>query len=247
MSTVSICLAYYRNAGMLREQYRVWASYPEALKAQVEIIVGDDGSMERAELVERPAGLPPVRIFRLCEVADPMTPPWRQDAIRNRAVDLAQGPWLFLSDIDHVLPAESFRRLLELTAQSDAVYSFQRLDAPDLTPKKDAHGNLHPHPNTYAMTKARYWQLGGYDEDLCGIYGTDGPYRRRLLDTVPLVHLDDVPIIRYPREVIPDASTRSRADRDNARRPGYVTQKLSQKALLKLPPKVLSIPWELVA
>lgn len=242
---LSICLAYYRNAGMLQEQYRVWAGYPDDLKAQIEIVIGDDSSPERVEDVPRPDGLPALTLFRLGEVADPLTPPWRQDAIRNRAAELARGPWLFLSDMDHVLPEASLRALLTRTDR-DVVYGFQRLDAPDLTPKRDAKGNLHPHPNTYAMTKVRYWQLGGMEEEFCGIYGTDGWYRRKLLECAPYVHLSDVPIVRYPREVIPDASTRSREDRDRARKPGAVQRRVAEKMEQRLPPQVLSVPWVLV-
>jgi hypothetical protein len=239
--SLSFCLAYYRNPGMLAEQFRIWASYPDELKAQIEIIVGDDGSPERADAVPRPDGLPPLRIFRLKDAPDPETPPWRQDAIRNRAAYMANGPWLFLTDMDHVLPAESLRKLLLLCERGDLAYTFHRLDAPDLKPKLDARGNIHPHPNTFAMTKARYWRIGGYDEEFCGIYGTDGWFRRRTLDSGSNVHLDDVPIVRYSREVIPDASTRT--DREAARRRGYVQGRISDKVANKEPLQVLTVEF----
>jgi hypothetical protein len=232
---------------MLVEQYRVWSSYPEDLTRQVEIVIGDDSSPERIEDVPRPTGLPPLTLFRLADVEDAQTPPWRQDAIRNRAVDLARGPWLFLSDMDHVLPAESLRAVLALTAGEDRVYGFQRLDAPHLMPKRDAQGNLHPHPNTYAMTKARYLALGGYDEEFCGTYGTDGYYRRKVLTDAPYVHLEKVHIVRYSRDVIADASTPTREARDQARQPGVVQRRLVEKAEQKIAPITLSIPWERVA
>lgn len=241
MIALSICLAYYRNAGMLAEQYRVWAGYPDDLKARVEAIVIDDSSPEPAIDVPRPDGLPALTLGRLADVADPMTPPWRQDAARNRAAHEAAGSWLFLSDMDHVLPADSLRALLQrCDFGTDVAYSFQRLDAPDLTPKRDKDGNLHPHPNTYAMLKARYWSVGGYDEEYCGIYGTDGPFRRRLLDQSTLVHLGNVPIIRYPREVIPDASTR--VDRNQFRNNPLVQKRIVEKR--NEPALVLSIPWQ---
>lgn len=243
--TLSICLAYYRNAGMLAEQFRVWAAYPEDLKRQVEVLIVDDGSPEPAHAVPRPDGLPPILIGRFAPTADPTTPPWRQDAARNWTAHLATGEWLFLSDMDHVLPAESLRALLARIADGrDQVYSFHRIDAPHLTPKLDKYGRLHPHPNTYAMTKARYWALGGYEEDVLGIYGTDGYYRRKLLDQVALVHLDAIPIVRYSRDVIPDASTRT--DRDRFRANGKVQQVLADKASKRLPPSVLTIPCDVM-
>lgn len=227
---------------MLAEQFRVWAGYPEDLKSQIEVLVVDDGSPEPAGDVPRPDGLPALRIGRLTDTADPMTPPWRQDACRNRAAHHAVGEWLFLTDMDHVLPADSLRALLGyISSGSDVVYMFDRLDAPHLKPKKDNRGERHPHPNSFAMRRDRYWMLGGYDEDLCGVYGTDGPFRRRVDALSRVEQLWDVPIIRYPREVIPDASTRT--DREQFRNRGQVLRTISDKAMQKLGPVSLSIPW----
>lgn len=243
MIALSICYAYYRNGGMLAEQFRVWSAYPEDVKSRVEVVVIDDGSPEPAVDVPRPAGLPALTIGRLADVADPFTPPWRQDAARNRAAHEAVGPWLFLSDMDHVLPAESLRALLAICATApDVAYTFGRLDAPHLIPKRDKRGQLHPHPNTYAMQKARYWRVGGYDEDFCGIYGTDGPFRGRLLRQTTIVHLADVPIVRYPREVIPDASTR--ADRARFKDNAVVQLRMAEKARTSAPPTTLVLPWQ---
>lgn len=240
MIRLSIGLAFYRNQGMLAHQFGVWAGYPYALKAQTEVLVVDDGSPEPAKTVPKPDGLPALTLAEFPQTKTPEVPPWRQDAARNWAAFHARGDWLFLSDMDHVLPADSLRRVFDLIASSpDRVYSFHRLDAPTLTPKRDKLGNLHPHPNTYLMTQARYRQLGGYDEDVLGIYGTDGYYRRKLLTQVELVQLD-IPIIRFPREVITDASTRT--DRNQFRDNGRVQRVLAEKAAKHLPPTVLSVP-----
>lgn len=244
MITLSICLAFYRNQGMLARQFEVWSAYQDDLKSRVEVVVIDDSSPEPAVDVPRPAGLPALTVGRLSDVADPFTPPWRQDAARNRAAHEAAGRWLFLSDMDHVLPADSLRALLALCdADRDQVYSFHRLDAPDLTPKRDKQGNLHPHPNTYAMRKSRYWAIGGFDEEFCGIYGTDGYWRRNLLNQTSIVQLDDIPIVRYPREVIPDASTR--VDRNQFRNNQHVQRRIAEKRETREPAKVLWVPWQL--
>lgn len=240
MIAVTLCFAYYRNSAMLSEQFRVWAGYPRELKSQIEVIVIDDGSPEPAISVPRPEGLPSLTIGRLADVDDPFRPPWRQDAARNRAAYEARGAWLFLSDMDHILPADSLQALIDrCVAGPDVAYTFLRLDAPTLEPKIK-NGARHPHPNTYAMRKQRYWMVGGYDEDLCGLYGTDGPFRRRLREQSSIVHLDDVPIVRYPREVIADASTR--IDRAELRRQQAVESQRQIKRGGGL--TVLSIPWQ---
>jgi glycosyltransferase involved in cell wall biosynthesis len=239
---LSFVLPYYGNPGMLREQFRVWASYPARQKAQIEIVLVDDGSPEPedAARVARPMNLPFLRIYRVLEDR-----PWHQHAARNLGAREAIGPWLFLTDMDHVLPPASLAALLA-RLNYDVVYTFPRLDAPDLTPKlKD--GLPHPHPNTFALTKRRYWEVGGYDEDCVG-YGTDGFFRERLLRDRPAVHAYDVPIIRYAREVIPDASTRT-LPRKEGRDPEQRARNralLAQKAHDGRGPTVLNFPWERV-
>lgn len=240
---LSLVYPYYRNPTMLAAQFRVWAGYADAAKAQIEIVVVDDGSpdTEAAATVSRPDGLPPFRLYRVLEDR-----PWHQHGARNLGAREAAGNWLFLSDMDHVLPADSLTKLLALP-DLDRVYTFARLDAPDLTPKL-LHGRPHPHPNTFCLKKARYWSIGGYDEDLTG-YGTDWAFRQQLGETT---HLSDVPVIRYPREVIADASTRSgatdpKAFRDAARRTNECRQIVRRKQAAGLPPKVLDFPWERVA
>lgn len=231
MTELSLIFPFYRNCSMLAHQYATWAAYPPDLKARIETILVDDGSPEPAIEVERPEGLPPLRIYRHLEDR-----PWCQHAARNRGAWEAEGEWLFLSDIDHVLPAESLRRILD----APRPMKFRRLDAPDLQPKMK-NGQEHPHPNTFLVERDHYWQVGGYDEALNGIYATDGEFVRKL----GVLPVSGIPIVRYAREVIADAST-STLDRDSYR------DKPRQKAIWKdkeakgLPPDSLTIPCERV-
>lgn len=201
MRRLSMVFPYYMNPGMLEYQYAIWSEYPEHLKQRIEIVLVDDGSPSPAVEVERPQGLPPLRIYRALE-----DQPWHQHAARNLGAYQAVGPWLFLTDMDHVLPAESLEDLLRIENKRHA-YTFARLDMPDLTPTLGKEGEPKPHPNTFAMTRDLFWQVGGYDEDYCGVYGTDGLFRQRLWAKAQQVHLEGVPIFRFPRTVIPDAST----------------------------------------
>lgn len=168
MRALSICIPYYRNPGMLAEQYRVWSGYPDALKSRVEVVLVDDGSPDEAALdVPRPDGLPDLRIYRVMEDR-----PWHQHGARNLAADRAGHPWLLLTDMDHVLPAASLAALLDVKEKA-AIYTLARLDAPHMRPMLGKDGRPKPHPNSFAMTRDLYWRIGGYDERLCGVYGTD--------------------------------------------------------------------------
>lgn len=244
---LTLGMPYYKNPAMLAEHYRVWAEYPEALKADVRIVLVDDGSPQPALDVPRPDGLPDYRIYRVL-----VDKPWHQHGARNLAATVAETPWLLLTDMDHVVPAHTMTALLALLARADrqTVYTFARVDAPHGRPTLNDHGEKKPHVNTFAIAKAHYWHIGGYDEDCLG-YGTDGYFRARMKAASRMKHLEDLEIIRYPREVISDASSFQegldpRAFRNAGRRTEETRRRMERKAALKLGPTTLAFPWERV-
>ena len=241
---LAVVMPYYRNPGMLAEQYRVWAQCPEAAKAQVELVLVDDGSPDPALDVPRPEGLPALRIYRVLEDR-----PWHQHGARNLGAHQATAPWLFLTDIDHVLPAQTLDPLLALLplAPPETVYTFGRRDAPDLRMTLNDRGEPKPHPNTFAMQKAWFWKVGGYDEDCVG-YGTDAYFRTRLKASTRLRHLEHLYIVRYPREVIADANSSPpgvdpKVFRNRGRRGPETQRRLAHKRKHHLGPRVLDFPW----
>lgn len=207
MRSITLVYAYYDNPGMLARQYREWATYPAWERSRVRVVVVDDASpLWPAFDVPRLGMLPNLQILRVLKDV-----PWHQDGARNLGAHVAEDGWLFLSDIDHVLPLASLQAMFRKVGDTKAFYTFDRLtaspDCDEWLPMLDGNGNPKPHPNSYAMTRELYWKAGGYDEDFCGVYGTDGAFRKQLLQVGYHRHLAGVPIVRYPREVIPDAST----------------------------------------
>ena len=102
-----------------------------------------------------------------------------------------------------------------------------------------------PHPNTFAMSRLIWDRVGGYDEDFCGFYGTDSMFRSRLgeIRMAP----ESAFIVRYPREVIPDASTTT-LDRNASRRyaeRAAVHAKKAREGRAGIP-TTLNFPWERV-
>jgi hypothetical protein len=247
VTRLTFAIPYYKNPAMLAHQYATWAAYPEAVKSQIEIVLVDDGSPEPAAGVPRPEGIPPLRIYRVLDDI-----PWHQHGARNLAAKEASGPWMLLTDMDHVMPAKSLASVLDMieSANPESVFTFRRVDAPKMTPTLDRYGHLKPHVNTFVLTKEKFWNTGGYDEDCVG-YGTDSYFRRRLLAKQPAVHLDTIPIVRYPREVIADASTSEpgvdpKVLRDRGRRTSETKQIIARKIEKREPIKVLAFPWERV-
>ena len=103
-----------------------------------------------------------------------------------------------------------------------------------------------PHPNSFVVTRDLYWQIGGYDEDYCGLYGTDRLFRERAFSIGHRGHLS-IPLVRYWRDLVPDASTRT-LPRKEGRDPGAKARVLAEKAARGDAERVrvLDFPWERV-
>jgi predicted glycosyltransferase involved in capsule biosynthesis len=127
---------------------------------------------------------------------------WNQDAARNIAVEESDTQWLLLTDMDHIVSLDAWKRVLDRKLNKMLVYRFSRTTLePNLkeTPYK-------PHPNSWLMTRRIYDLVGGYDERFAGHYGTDAEFRDRVVQAAVVEMLDEH-LIRVPRETIPDAST----------------------------------------
>ena len=210
---ISLVFAYYENPSMLELQWREIAKYPASVKKKLEVLIVDDGSPTRPAVdVARPRNLPRLSIFRIDRDLR-----WNQDAARNIGAYEAQSPWLLLTDIDHVVPAETLSHLIGLKKDPSVFYTFSRI--------KFATGEKRePHPNSYFMTKDLYWAIGGHDEDYAGIYGKDFLFRKRAHRHTSEVVLHDAPLARVGSTLVGDAGTRtiSRQNTFGQRVWGYV-------------------------
>lgn len=209
MRHLTMILPHFQNLGMLEEQLKVWRSYPPALRERLHVIVVDDcspkGHRPSAKSVTDIGGLGSFRLFRLL-----VKKRWNWLACRNLGAKVAQDGWLLLTDIDHVLPVETLQRLLLGELNERHAYRFKRVTATKTWPYTLSEcPEYKPHNDTWLMTKAMFFddRIYGYDERLSGCYGTSGEFKDRVMATVSAnVTLNDV-MVRYPREIIPDAST----------------------------------------
>lgn len=190
---LTIVMAYYENPTMLAAQITSLDEMPPEIQGMLRLIVVDDCSPLF------PARIAGAHAFGRDVYRLKVDVPWNQDACRNLGARMAATDWMLLTDMDHVPSRELLTYLLCERLDEGNFYRFGRVTAP----KMDAYK---PHPNSYAMTKALYWKAGGYDERRAGVYGTDGNFRRAL-DRISSEVFVRAPLIRFPREVIPDAST----------------------------------------
>lgn len=204
MRTLTLVMAYYLNAGMLRVQYDHLKAFPSEIKERFSVIVIDDGSPQNPAWGED-IGVP-LEVYRMG-----LDIPWNQDACRNLGARLSITPWLLLTDMDHKIHVDTMAHLVRGKFDRKSVYRFSRVSEPKLEPYKH-------HPNSWFLTRELYFASGGYDERLAGSYGTDGDFATRLRRVAgDPIQLEQV-IIRVPREVVPDASTTTLKRKDDPRR-----------------------------
>jgi hypothetical protein len=202
LNPISLCLPYYLNATMLQRHAGELLKLPKDLRRYIHLVVVDDGSPTSPALEALGnigwsalnGSLGSASLYRM-----DVDVRWNQDACRNLAALKAPTKWLLLTDIDHLVPEATWKRLITRPLGSKAVYRFGRVSMPDLAAYK-------PHPNSWLMQRATYDKAGGYDERFAGWYGTDADFRDRVQKVAKVEQLPQV-LIRVPREVIPDAST----------------------------------------
>lgn len=220
LAEFTLCVPFYRQAGILELQIKEWNKYPPAIK----VILVDDCSPEPAEPVVRKfASEELLSRLELLRVA--VDKPWNRAMCRNLSAQRAQSNWIMHVDTDHIFPAQHAQALLEFEANEDRWYRFRRfrVGRADDTRRKDKidpnceFGEIKPHIDSYLCTRELYWRVGGYDEDFSGMLGGGSPFLAQLTEAAQMeMAPSDISLHVYTRSVAPDASV-STLSRDTSR------------------------------
>lgn len=222
---VTLVYPYYENPEFFCQQLAGWARYSAPLCSRLRVIVVDDCSpTSSAEDVVRSfgSGLPfSLRLFRV-----EVDVRWNWLAARNIGAHVAEQGWLLLTDMDHVVSETVLHRMVHGEHDQGTIYRFSRVEHSGV--------RVHPHPNSWFMTRKMFWKVGGYDEACSGFYGTDGDYRRRCAATAPILiqtealvrheYQGDSSTTRYLRKQPEDAEAKRIMRR---RQPGWRPRTLS--------------------
>lgn len=207
---VGLVYAYFDNPTMLKAHLGEWMNYDLEAKNRFQFIVVDDGSPSAPALttvreawgLARPLDL---QIYRV-----EVNKPWGQDAARNIGMKHVEALWSLVTDMDHMLSRAGARRMLQFvddTAHRGSYYMPGRC--------RTSGAPYHSHPNTFLFHKGDYWDMGGYDEDFVGWYGSDGNFRKCAkghgLDEVPV---DTFKMVLYGTNDVTDCNTRGFSRKD---------------------------------
>lgn len=173
MAKVTLCYTYYDNYPAFK---RMVDYYRKLNNPEVEFLIIDDGSPNRPlKKKDTPQG------WKMYQITEDVG--WNNEGAKNLAMKVAETEWVVLLDLDHILFADVFMGLQNLTKlPSDKAPFFRR----SLRFLKDGSPEPNTDPlrqfaaNSYAITRTHFWNLGGYDESLQGYYGYDASMVKRL-------------------------------------------------------------------
>lgn len=226
MNKITLIFPYFCNPNALKYQLGIWVKLPDGH----EVIIVDDGSPkgQRAEEVIAPFN-PLVSIYRILTNVE-----WNVGGARNLGVKQARNEWVLFTDIDHIVTPELLKAVQLMDLQPQNIYTFRR--------KRHLTGeDCGEHQETKLMTRSMYWDLGGHDESLTGIYAAcDGDFVRKcrtrtIVQTgLFLEHIEG--------GFIPDCRCPDGTRKD---KPGYAEDRnlFEQWRTMNHQPHTLRLPW----
>lgn len=134
-----------------------YAAYPEEVRARVHFVIVDDGSPIEYQVPDLPLNVTWLKIDQDIR--------WNQPGARNLGAVYARADTLLLADLDHEVPLESMRQLIALPPCGKRLYKMWR--------KTEQGEYIKGHPNLFVMSRGRFMECHGYDEELAGSYGSD--------------------------------------------------------------------------
>lgn len=138
----------------LLERYQ---NYDRALMSRIHFTLVDDCSPNIIDVSGYDLNIDLIRVNENIQ--------WNQAGARNVGVVYAKSDKILLSDIDHVFPEHTLKELVNRKNPRSTFYKFYRRDAVGNTRKG--------HPNTFFMSRARFFRFYGYDEEFAGKYGAE--------------------------------------------------------------------------
>lgn len=147
-----------RSTATAFELLRKYETYDADVLDRVHFVMVDDGSPLQYEI--------PAFNLNLTWLKVRQDIPWNNPGARNLGVVYAKSDKVLLTDVDHDFPAETLRHMAGRGSPGKRIYKLFRKDP--------ASGRLERgHPNIFFLSRARFLEHFGYDEEFCGAYASD--------------------------------------------------------------------------
>ena len=171
---LSIIIPVYNSHRVVRRQIRHFKRM--SLPDDIEILLMDDGSTP--SLREEFPNYKSVKNLNIYPTCDKR--PWTQACAKNLGAKIADGEYVFMTDIDHILPKEAImaaysfggdkmefqRQYAVLNNKGEIV---QDRDTLTRYGHKKRRINTYRHTNTFCMGRDIFWEIGGYPEEDCEV------------------------------------------------------------------------------
>tara|TARA_Y100001972_G_C7564871_1_gene283645 strand:- start:86 stop:814 length:729 start_codon:yes stop_codon:yes gene_type:complete len=163
---ITIIVTYYNQSKFLPVIVSNWIKWKDEIKDQFSFYIIDDCSEISAKDVLSNINLSnlDISIYRVKENIA-----WNQPGAFNLGMQQCQTDYAMIIDMDTMVTEELAIELLKLAEQGieNVAYRFNRNWSGNL----DRPARIHP--KACLLSKKDFWEVGGYDEDLCGYYGHD--------------------------------------------------------------------------
>lgn len=174
MSNITICLSYYNQVEVLKEQIESWMMFPKNIIEQYTFFIMDDCSKIPATDVIKDMDVSTLdlHIYRVeqdlyCNIA----------GVRNLGARECKTDWMIILDMDTIILPTMSVQLIEIIKldEKNVAYKFNRDIREDPVFLKKVPSGFKPHPAVCLIRKSDYWNVGGCEEDLVGNYGMTDP------------------------------------------------------------------------
>jgi hypothetical protein len=134
-----------------------YSKYPSDLLDVIQFVIVDDGSPLKFKIPEYDLNITWLRI------TDDII--WNQGGSRNLGVTYAKSDKVLLADLDHEFPEHTLKNMTEMRSLGKKFYKIWKLNKDNKISR--------PHPNTFLISRGRFLELYGYDEEYSGGYGAE--------------------------------------------------------------------------
>ena len=158
--------------------------FSEEVLNHLEIVLVDDCSPDIETLIDVSKYKVNISLLRILDNIK-----WNSGGGKNLGVFYCSSERIIITDIDHFFPEDTCIWAMRTELKDSETCYFKRINQTGESER--------PHPNTFLMTRDTYFQLHGYDEDFCGMYGDDIFFRAYMQKNVDQIYLSLKKCITY--------------------------------------------------